>query len=75
MVDAPPTVGTKLVAAIREVTSRPVRYFVYSHAQADHVGSAHLFPDATQYGHTETAKLLRRERDRKRPAPTRAFTR
>ena len=41
LVDAPPTLGTKLPKAIAEVTRRPVRYFIYSHEHADHTGSAH----------------------------------
>jgi glyoxylase-like metal-dependent hydrolase (beta-lactamase superfamily II) len=44
--------------------------FIYSHAHADHVGSAHLFRGATFIAQRDTAELLRAAHDRNRPVPT-----
>lgn len=71
VVDAPPTLGAKLVTAIRDATDKPVTHFVYSHSHSDHVGSAHLFPDAERVASAETAAKLRRLADPDRPVPTR----
>ena len=73
VMDAPPTIGGKLVTAIRSVTRKPVRWFIYSHAHADHVGSAHLFRGATFIAQRDTADLLRAAHDHNRPVPTRTF--
>ena len=76
LVDAPPTLGTKLPKAIAEKTRRPVRYFIYSHEHADHTGSAHLFATTSQFiGQQQTAARLRADHDPKRPVPTRTFGR
>lgn len=75
LVDAPPTLGTKIPKAIAEITKRPVRYFIYSHEHADHVGSAHLFRStATFIAQRSTRDRLRADRDPKRPVPTRSFS-
>ena len=70
LVDAPPSLGGRLLDAIREVTERPVTHVVYSHAHADHAAGASLFEGATFVGHRETARLLDRAGDRRRPPPT-----
>jgi hypothetical protein len=44
LLDAPPDLGDKLLAGIGEVTTKPVTHIVYSHAHADHIGSADLIP-------------------------------
>ena len=70
LVDAPPSLGGRLLDAIREVTDRPVTHVVYSHAHADHAAAASLFDGATFVGHRETARLLERAADPRRPVPT-----
>lgn len=73
-IDAPEAFGEKVLAAIAEVTSRPVTHVIYSHAHADHIGAAHLFPStAIVIAHEETAALLRRADDPRRPVPTRTL--
>jgi glyoxylase-like metal-dependent hydrolase (beta-lactamase superfamily II) len=73
-VDAPATIGHKILRAIGEVTSEPVTHVVYSHLHADHIGAAVLYPhDAVRIVHTETARLLRRVNDPNRPLPTHTF--
>jgi glyoxylase-like metal-dependent hydrolase (beta-lactamase superfamily II) len=49
VVDAPPSIGSKLLDAIAEVTDEPVTHVVYSHAHADHIGAAGLFPADAEY--------------------------
>lgn len=44
VVDAPPTLGPKLLAAIADTTKEPVTHVIYSHSHADHIGSAGLLP-------------------------------
>lgn len=74
VVDAPASLGERLLAAIAEVTSRPVTHVVYSHSHQDHIGAAHLFPDNARYvAHELTGDLLRRAGDPNRPLPTRTF--
>jgi glyoxylase-like metal-dependent hydrolase (beta-lactamase superfamily II) len=41
VVDAPPDLGGKLLIGIEEVTPKPVTHLIYSHAHADHIGSAY----------------------------------
>jgi glyoxylase-like metal-dependent hydrolase (beta-lactamase superfamily II) len=73
-VDAPPALGERYLRAIADVTTAPVTHVVYSHAHFDHSGSAHLFPaDALFVAHQETAALLARDADPRRPLPTRTF--
>ncbi|KAJ7934242.1 beta-lactamase-like protein [Mycena leptocephala] len=40
VVDAPPTIGHKLLYAIGNTTRLPVTHLVYSHLHADHIGGA-----------------------------------
>ncbi len=44
VVDAPPSMVDKILAAIAEVTDEPITYVIYSHAHADHIGGAGLYP-------------------------------
>jgi glyoxylase-like metal-dependent hydrolase (beta-lactamase superfamily II) len=75
VVDAPPAIGDKYLKAISEVTDKPVKYVVYSHSHADHIGAANIFPDnATYIAHADTAAQLRLANDSKRPIPTITFT-
>jgi glyoxylase-like metal-dependent hydrolase (beta-lactamase superfamily II) len=75
VVDAPPTIGDKLIAAIRAATDKPVTHFVYSHSHIDHVGAAFLFKDAERIASAETAAKLARLRDPNRPIPSRTLSR
>jgi hypothetical protein len=74
-VDAPPAIGDNYLKAIAEVTDKPVKYVVYSHSHADHIGAANIFPDnATYIAHANTAAQLRLANDSHRPIPTVTFT-
>ena len=70
VVDAPPSFGDKMLKAIGEVTQEPITHVIYSHAHADHIGGASLYPDtATYIAHTETKKRLDRMSDENRLFP------
>lgn len=79
LVDAPPTIGHNLLRAITEVTQASgmpseVTHLVYSHSHADHIGASGLFgPGVTRIGHAECRRLLLRDNDPSRPAPTVTF--
>jgi len=74
VIDAPRSFADKLPDAIREVTDKPVKYFVYSHHHADHTGGSSLFGDnVIRVGHELTAQELRRKNDPNRPVPTIIF--
>jgi glyoxylase-like metal-dependent hydrolase (beta-lactamase superfamily II) len=68
-IDAPPSIGGESVMrAIRDVTDKPISHVVYSHYHGDHIGHADVYPsDAIRVGHQDTADLLRRFADRRRP--------
>jgi glyoxylase-like metal-dependent hydrolase (beta-lactamase superfamily II) len=71
VVDAPPTIGPKILTAISEVTNTPITHVIYSHSHADHIGAAGLYPaDATYIAHAETADQLSKAlSDPNRPMP------
>ncbi len=70
VVDAPPSFGDKMLKAIAEVTDEPITHVVYSHAHADHIGGAYLFPkNATYIAHVQTKHRLERMNDKDRPFP------
>jgi glyoxylase-like metal-dependent hydrolase (beta-lactamase superfamily II) len=76
--DAPPTIGHNLRRAVDEVAaangaSNQVTHLVYSHHHADHAGAASLFDNVVRVGHEETRRLLLRDDDPARPAPTETF--
>ncbi len=71
VVDAPPTLGTKLSDAVKAATPKPVTHFIYSHSHIDHVGAAGQFKNVTRIASPETAKKLARAGDVNRPAATR----
>ncbi|KAJ7501534.1 beta-lactamase-like protein [Mycena galericulata] len=60
VVDAPPTMGHKLLYAIGNTTHLPVTHLVYSHLHSDHIGGASLFNAShpTIIAHAETLSLL-----------------
>ncbi|WP_461092297.1 MBL fold metallo-hydrolase, partial [Streptomyces incanus] len=73
-IDAPPTLGENMLAAIEDVTDQPVTHVIYSHWHADHIGAASIFgPDVEIVSHRITKELLERFPDPKRPLPTRTF--
>jgi glyoxylase-like metal-dependent hydrolase (beta-lactamase superfamily II) len=56
--DAPPTLGGNYLAAIAEVTDKPIKYLIYSHEHVDHIAGAFLFPGETEVvAHRLTAEL------------------
>lgn len=73
-VDPLPTLGPKYLQAIAEVTKQPITHVVYSHEHTDHIGAANLFPkNATYIAQKETAAILARRNDPRRPVPTVTF--
>ncbi len=74
VVDAPPTIGDLVLAAIAEVTDEPITHVIYSHSHGDHIGAAFLYPeDATIIAHEDTAEQLARFGDENRPMPDMTF--
>ena len=75
-VDAPPTLGHKLLRGIRTVTDLPISHVVYSHAHADHIGAAYLLkePNVTFIAQEQTLKELRQVKDPNRPFPEVIFS-
>lgn len=66
--------GPRLKKAIKEVTDKPVKFMIYSHAHFDHIGDAHMFAeDAQIVAHNETDRMLRQYRDGNRPAANITF--
>lgn len=73
-IDAPPSLGTKYLKAISEVTDERVTHVIYSHSHIDHIGMAHMFPlDSVVIAHEETALQLELRDDPHRPLPTITF--
>ena len=59
VVDAPPTIGQKLLDGIKEVTNETITHVIYSHTHADHIAAASMFPsDAIFIAHEATAAQL-----------------
>jgi glyoxylase-like metal-dependent hydrolase (beta-lactamase superfamily II) len=77
--DAPPTIGHNLRRAVDEIaaaegTTNKITHLVYSHHHADHAGAASLFvDDVISIGHEDTRRLLLRDNDAARPAPSVTF--
>jgi glyoxylase-like metal-dependent hydrolase (beta-lactamase superfamily II) len=76
VVDAPPDLGGKLLTGIEEVTPKPVTHLIYSHAHADHIGSARLLArDGLKIvAHELTARFIREANDTSRPLPGETFS-
>lgn len=73
-VDPLPTLGSRYLRAIADVTDKPVTHVVYSHEHSDHIGAASLFPkNVTIVAHKETARLLAARNDPRRSLPTVTF--
>ncbi|MEB3229865.1 MAG: MBL fold metallo-hydrolase [Leptolyngbyaceae bacterium] len=74
VVDAPPTIGENYLKAVQEVTDKPITHLIYSHSHTDHIGAAYLFPDNVEIiAQEETAQILARRQDSRRPLPTTTF--
>ncbi|MDX3235133.1 MBL fold metallo-hydrolase [Streptomyces sp. ME03-5709C] len=74
-IDAPPTMGENMLAAIESVTNEPVTHVVYSHWHSDHIGAAAMFgPNVKIVAHDITRELLARFPDPLRPLPTETFS-
>ena len=70
VVDAPPTLGDKMLKAIADTTTEPIKFVIYSHAHADHIGSAALYPkDAVYIAQKETLARLASVNDPTRIVP------
>lgn len=73
-IDAPPTIGENMLAAIEEVTDKPVTHVIYSHWHTDHIGAASVFGSGVEIiAHAITKELLERFPDPNRPIPTLTF--
>ena len=77
LVDAPPTIGRKLLYAIGNTTHLPLTHMVYSHLHADHIGAAFLvtekYPNIPIIAQRQTKKLLEPVDDPTRPLPNVLF--
>jgi len=74
VVDPLPTLGLNYLKAIREVTTKPVKYLIYSHEHTDHIGGASLFgPGLKIIAQRRTAELLALRHDPRRPVPNIVF--
>jgi len=74
VVDAPPSMGDKILAAIAEVTDEPITHVIYSHSHADHIAAASMYPaGATYIAHEATAGKLSAQEGGARIAPYGAF--
>lgn len=74
VVDAPPSIGDKVFAAVSNVTDKSITHLIYSHGHKDHVGAANIFENVTMIAHNETSKILNERNDTNRPVPNLSFT-
>jgi glyoxylase-like metal-dependent hydrolase (beta-lactamase superfamily II) len=73
-VDPLPNLGEKYLKAISEVTDKPITHVIYSHEHTDHIGAAYLFPrNAVYIAQKQTAEILKRRNDARRPVPSVTF--
>jgi glyoxylase-like metal-dependent hydrolase (beta-lactamase superfamily II) len=74
VVDAPPSIGDKILQAISEVTNETIGLLIYSHSHRDHIGAAYIFqPGIDIVAQQETADILKMRNDTERPIPTTTF--
>ena len=70
-VDPLPTLGRRYLEAVSKATDQPITHVIYSHEHSDHIAAAELFPkSAAIVAQAETAAILARRRDPRRPLPT-----
>lgn len=74
VIDAPQAFGSRIPAAVAEVTNKPITHLIYSHFHADHIGGAKAMGGKPIIiAHTETNRLLARDKDPNRPLATVTF--
>jgi len=74
VVDAPQTLGSHLLDAIKDTTAEPITHVIYSHHHADHIGAADIFPTGVaRIAQKATADMLTADNDPHRPVPTVTF--
>ena len=74
VIDAPQAFGSRIPAAVAEVTNKPITHLIYSHFHADHIGGAKAMGGKPIIiAHTETNRLLARDNDPDRPLATVTF--
>ena len=74
VVDPLPNLGERYLKAIAQVTSKPITHVIYSHEHTDHIGAAYLFPRGAVYiAQKQTAEILARRHDPRRPEPALTF--
>ena len=74
-VDAPRSLGKKILTAIADVSDEPVTHVIYSHYHADHIGAAYVYPKGIEIiAQMETKGFLEEAGDPKRPLPTITFS-
>ncbi len=73
-VDAPPSMGQNILAAISSVTDEPITHVIYSHTHNDHIAAASVYPDdAIIIAQDATTAHLAGKNDPNRPIPTQSF--
>ena len=77
VVDAPPSIGQKLLDGIKEVTNETITHVIYSHTHADHIAAASMFPsDVIIIAHEATLaqlKLVNANDPDRKPVPWGTF--
>lgn len=77
--DVPPTHAPFMATAIAEISDKPIKYLVYSHAHTDHIAGAGAALNATDSSNVEIissepiAALLEERNDPNRPLVTASF--
>jgi glyoxylase-like metal-dependent hydrolase (beta-lactamase superfamily II) len=71
-----PQAAHTYIQEIRKITSRPIRYLIYSHHHFDHIAGGQPFKDAgaTIVAHARTWDRLQRIQDPHTPLPDETFT-
>jgi glyoxylase-like metal-dependent hydrolase (beta-lactamase superfamily II) len=74
VIDAPPSMRSVLLDAIRSKTTEPITHVIYSHSHFDHIGAADIYPDAAvRIAQQNTSDKLRSYQDHRRPCPATTF--
>jgi glyoxylase-like metal-dependent hydrolase (beta-lactamase superfamily II) len=74
LLDVPQPYAGNILAAVREITPKPITHIIYSHHHADHIaGTKGIGGNPVIIAHEETKRLLVEANDPDRPLPTRTF--